>query len=77
MAPESIIDRKYSIKSDVWSFGVLCWEVFTHGGKPYPELTADGAVNAVLRGQRMECPLECPHNLYEWKAWMCVCRSHH
>ena len=35
MAPESILHRKYSVASDVWSFGVFCWEVFADGEKPY------------------------------------------
>ena len=60
MAPESITDRKYSTASDVWSFGVLCWEVHSYGAKPYADLTVEGAVNAVLRGTRLARPDDCP-----------------
>jgi serine/threonine protein kinase len=35
MAPESVVNRKYSVASDVWSFGVLCWEVYADAQKPY------------------------------------------
>ncbi len=37
MAPESLLERKYSPKSDVWSYGVTLWEVLTRQ-EPYPEL---------------------------------------
>ena len=63
MAPESITDRKYSTSSDVWSFGVLCWEVFSLGEAPYRALSAEGAVNAVLRGNRLERPELCPEDM--------------
>lgn len=64
MAPESICDRKYSSASDVWSFGVLCWETFSLGEVPYKGLSADGAVNAVLRGHRMGQPELCPEDMF-------------
>jgi focal adhesion kinase 1 len=64
MAPESVEHRKYSTKSDVWSFGVLVWEVLNRGALPFQELTAEGAVSAVLRGQRLAQPPDCPDPLY-------------
>ena len=36
MAIESLIEGRYTLASDVWSYGVLCWEVFTFGADPYP-----------------------------------------
>ena len=63
MAPESIRDRVYSSASDVWSYGVLCWEVFRMGERPYAELTPEGAATAVLRGKRLGQPVNCPDDM--------------
>ena len=63
MAPESITERVYSTASDVWSYGVLLWEIFTLAEKPYADMTAEGAVSAVLRGYRLPRPGKCPENM--------------
>ena len=60
MAPESIVDRKYSSASDVWSFGVLCWEVFEHGKTPYPDMSVSQVPSQLLRGYRLPRPEQCP-----------------
>eukprot|EP01113_Clastostelium_recurvatum_P031502 TRINITY_DN3939_c0_g1_i2.p1 TRINITY_DN3939_c0_g1~~TRINITY_DN3939_c0_g1_i2.p1 ORF type:complete len:1097 (-),score=195.72 TRINITY_DN3939_c0_g1_i2:87-3377(-) len=55
MSPESILNRQYSKKSDVWSFGVVVWEVFHFGRTPYSPLSAVQAAMAVARdGLRLE-----------------------
>ncbi len=64
MAPESLTDRKYSVKTDVWSFGILCWEVFTFGAKPFKDLTNDMAVTAILRGARPPQPENVSSEMY-------------
>ncbi|XP_036438445.1 uncharacterized protein LOC118816046 isoform X2 [Colossoma macropomum] len=64
-APEAIYDNKFSIKSDVWSFGILLYEIMTFGQMPYPTLTAVQVVKKLRRGYRMSCPADCPKLLYE------------
>ena len=63
MSVEALLDRKYSSASDVWAFGVLCWEVFSRGDEPYSDMTAQDAAMAVLQGHRLERPEACPENL--------------
>uniref|UniRef100_T1KQW4 receptor protein-tyrosine kinase n=2 Tax=Tetranychus urticae TaxID=32264 RepID=T1KQW4_TETUR len=65
MAIESIGDRIFTIKSDVWSFGVLLWEIFTLGKSPYPGIPADQHFyEQLVKGYRMEQPDKCPQNVY-------------
>ncbi|XP_037102165.1 protein-tyrosine kinase 6b [Syngnathus acus] len=70
-APEAIKQRKVSIKSDVWSFGVLLYEMVTYGGVPYPGLSGQEADKLVSEGYRMPAPPGCPPFLYEMmsKCW--------
>eukprot|EP00111_Clytia_hemisphaerica_P018541 TCONS_00054846-protein len=65
MAPESIFDRVYTTSSDVWSYGILLWEIFTLGGSPYPGLPTENLRDYLESGRRMECPEQCPKDIYE------------
>ena len=60
MSPESLADRKYSSKSDVWSFGIMCWEIYSYGGKPYPYMSVHAVLSAIARGYRMPRPNAAP-----------------
>lgn len=59
-APEALKHGKFSSKSDVWSFGVLLWEVFSYGRAPYPKMSLKEVTEAVEKGYRMEPPEGCP-----------------
>uniref|UniRef100_H0W4G0 Tyrosine-protein kinase n=1 Tax=Cavia porcellus TaxID=10141 RepID=H0W4G0_CAVPO len=59
-APEALKHGKFSSKSDVWSFGVLLWEVFSYGRAPYPKMSLKEVSEAVEQGYRMEPPEGCP-----------------
>uniref|UniRef100_A0A3B4B6F0 Tyrosine-protein kinase n=1 Tax=Periophthalmus magnuspinnatus TaxID=409849 RepID=A0A3B4B6F0_9GOBI len=63
-APEAIQDGIFSIKSDVWSFGILLYEIMTFGQTPYPAMTNYQVVQKILEGYRMPPPAKCPKPLY-------------
>jgi fyn-related kinase len=64
-APEAALYSRFTIKSDVWSFGILLTELVTHGRSPYPGMSNAEVLQQVERGYRMPCPPECPTALYQ------------
>ncbi|XP_032748364.1 fibroblast growth factor receptor 2 isoform X8 [Rattus rattus] len=64
MAPEALFDRVYTHQSDVWSFGVLMWEIFTLGGSPYPGIPVEELFKLLKEGHRMDKPTNCTNELY-------------
>uniref|UniRef100_A0A8C5DXZ9 receptor protein-tyrosine kinase n=1 Tax=Gouania willdenowi TaxID=441366 RepID=A0A8C5DXZ9_GOUWI len=72
MAPESIFDNMYTTLSDVWSYGILLWEIFSLGGTPYPGMVVDSSFyNKIKSGYRMTRPEHAPNDVYEMmmKCW--------
>ena len=63
-APEAALYNKFSIKSDVWSFGIVICELLTVGAMPYPGMNNRQVLEAVERGYRMPPPDNCPDALY-------------
>ncbi|XP_021455084.1 vascular endothelial growth factor receptor 2 isoform X1 [Oncorhynchus mykiss] len=66
MAPETIFDRVYTTQSDVWSFGILLWEIFSLGASPYPGVGIDEAFCRRLKeGTRMRAPDYATTEIYQ------------
>ena len=64
-APEAFFYNRFSIKSDVWSYGIFLWELITYGQRPYPGIPNKEVPVAVEQGYRMPRPLRCPDSLYQ------------
>ncbi|XP_001372007.3 tyrosine-protein kinase receptor UFO isoform X1 [Monodelphis domestica] len=65
IAIESLADRVYTSKSDVWSFGVTMWEIATRGQTPYPGVENSEIYDYLRQGHRLKQPLDCLDGLYE------------
>lgn len=64
-APESILYGKFSTKSDVWSYGVTLWEMWTYGDDPaIPDVAQEALGSELLEGKRLPCPEKCPLDVY-------------
>ncbi|XP_057680174.1 receptor-type tyrosine-protein kinase FLT3 [Corythoichthys intestinalis] len=71
MAPESIFQGMYTMKSDVWAYGILLWEIFSLGVTPYPGVKVDhGFYSRIQNGFKMECPYYADESVY---GMMCKC----
>uniref|UniRef100_A0A8C7VZ91 receptor protein-tyrosine kinase n=1 Tax=Oncorhynchus mykiss TaxID=8022 RepID=A0A8C7VZ91_ONCMY len=73
IAVESLADRVFTVKSDVWAFGVTMWEIATRGMTPYPGIQNHEIYDYLLLGHRLKQPTDCLDELYEimyscWRA---------
>ncbi|XP_061600951.1 inactive tyrosine-protein kinase 7 isoform X3 [Cololabis saira] len=63
---ESVFEDDFSTKSDVWAFGVLMWEVFSHGEMPYSKLSDDEVLDGLKTGKlKLPVPDGCPTKIYK------------
>ncbi|XP_029104077.1 tyrosine-protein kinase Srms [Scleropages formosus] len=63
-APEAALHQRFSVKSDVWSFGVLLYEIMTKGKMPYDGKTNKEVLELLTSGYRLPCPGRCPSDVY-------------
>ncbi|XP_022097118.1 angiopoietin-1 receptor-like isoform X2 [Acanthaster planci] len=64
LAIESLIDHTYTTQSDVWSFGILLWEIASIGGTPYPSIASKSLTDELKDGYRMSKPPNCDDKIY-------------
>ncbi|CAL9688866.1 unnamed protein product [Knipowitschia caucasica] len=64
-APEAIAYRKFTSASDVWSYGIVMWEVLSYGERPYWEMSNQDVIKAIEEGYRLPAPMDCPVVLHQ------------
>uniref|UniRef100_A0A8C5CDM6 receptor protein-tyrosine kinase n=1 Tax=Gadus morhua TaxID=8049 RepID=A0A8C5CDM6_GADMO len=64
-APEAIAYRKFTSASDVWSYGVVMWEVMSFGERPYWDMSNQDVINAIEQDYRLPPPMDCPSALHQ------------
>ncbi|XP_051918414.1 ephrin type-A receptor 6-like isoform X1 [Hippocampus zosterae] len=64
-APEAIAYGKFSSVSDVWSFGIVMWEVMSYGERPYWEMSNQDVILSMEEGYRLPAPMGCPVTLHQ------------
>ncbi|XP_025909347.1 ephrin type-A receptor 2 [Nothoprocta perdicaria] len=64
-APEAISYRKFTSASDVWSYGIVMWEVMSYGERPYWDMSNHEVMKAISEGFRLPAPLACPSAIYQ------------
>lgn len=66
MSPESIFECVYTFESDVWSYGILLWEIFSLGNSPYPGMPVDAKFYKLIKeGYKMDAPEFAPGEMYQ------------
>ncbi|XP_069553843.1 ephrin type-A receptor 6-like isoform X2 [Brachyistius frenatus] len=64
-APEAIAYGKFSSASDVWSYGIVMWEVMSYGERPYWEMSNQDVILSIEEGYRLPTPMGCPVTLHQ------------
>lgn len=64
-APEAISYHKFTSSSDVWSYGVVVWEVMSYGERPYWNWSNQDVISAVEKDFRLPPPMDCPESIYQ------------
>uniref|UniRef100_A0A8C2H7V8 Tyrosine-protein kinase receptor n=1 Tax=Cyprinus carpio TaxID=7962 RepID=A0A8C2H7V8_CYPCA len=65
MPPESIMYRRFTTESDVWSLGVVLWEIFTYGKQPWYQLSNNEVIECITQGRVLQRPRNCPKEVYD------------
>ncbi|XP_043917782.1 ephrin type-A receptor 2 [Protopterus annectens] len=64
-APEAISYRKFTSASDIWSYGIVMWEVMANGERPYWDMTNQEVMKAINEGFRLPAPMDCPSAIFQ------------
>ena len=65
MPPEAVLFARFTTQSDIWSLGVVLWELFSYGIQPYYSMSNEQVIAHVREGNVMSCPDGCPGEIYD------------
>ncbi|XP_062620819.1 protein sevenless-like isoform X2 [Saccostrea cucullata] len=65
MSPESMLNGRFSSKTDIWAFGVLMWEIYTGAQLPYGDFTIDVVMNHIIQGGKLDKPTKCSNDVWQ------------
>lgn len=73
MSPESVMYGRFTLESDIWSYGIVLWEIYSYGKQPYYGHTNEEVVKLILQGIMLIPPEDCPTLIYDlmrscWKT---------
>ncbi|XP_052280991.1 NT-3 growth factor receptor-like [Dreissena polymorpha] len=63
LPPEALLYRTFTVASDIWSFGILLWEIFTYGRQPWFQLSNQEVITYITNGYLLDCPENCPEEI--------------
>ncbi|XP_041470044.1 angiopoietin-1 receptor-like [Lytechinus variegatus] len=63
-SPETMATGDKTTEGDIWSFGIVLWEIVTLGARPYPNMTFSTVQTEVAKGYQMPCPRHCAQEVY-------------
>lgn len=64
MAPEGVLNYRFTVETDIWSFGVVLWEIFSFGTKPHFGFTDDEVMERIREHVLLPCPSDCPNSVF-------------
>lgn len=64
MAPEGVLNYRFTVETDIWSFGVLLWEIFSFGARPHDRCTDEEVTERIREHVLLPCPSDCPNRVF-------------
>ncbi|XP_038066705.1 inactive tyrosine-protein kinase transmembrane receptor ROR1-like, partial [Patiria miniata] len=64
MAPEAVMFGRFSVESDIWSFGVVLWEIYSYGLQPFYGYNNQEVIDMIRTRHILPCPSGCPPHMY-------------
>lgn len=64
MAPEGVLNYRFTVETDIWSFGVVLWEIFSFGSRPHEGCSDEEVMDHIREHVLLPCPADCPARIF-------------